>query len=235
MGSDSSERSRGLSVKTLVISSFAALLAAIIVSFFWERGTLIATAITPVIVALVAQGLVRPVDELEKAASSVVAKPSIPGGRREYSDGEPAGETSETGTLGVQPHGEEKKSLEDARSYRYIVVALITGLLAFAIAAVVLTGTELVTGSSLGTDGRTTLFQGSKESSIQDGGKPQSGQTPESTTDQQGGTAEDHPAAPPEEQPEAAPPEEAPPEPPKDETPGDENETTAPSGSGTMP
>ncbi|MDX6585158.1 MAG: hypothetical protein QOI10_4342, partial [Solirubrobacterales bacterium] len=41
----------GLSLQTLLISSLAAVAAAIVVPMFWERGSLFATAITPIIVA----------------------------------------------------------------------------------------------------------------------------------------------------------------------------------------
>lgn len=217
---------------TLVISALAAVLTAIIVSLFWERGTLIATAITPVIVALVGEGLARPAGRLEEAASSVVAKTPLTGVRHKDSDTVPADGTSETETRGAAPDREQKKPPDGGHSRRRILIALVTGLLAFAIAAVVLTGTELATGGSLNTNGRTTLFGGSEKPSNKDNGNSQPGRGPEST-DQEGGMdqpdgTDEHPATPGEEHSETVPPEE-----PDQETPGDTGETPAPSGSGT--
>ena len=59
-----------LSLQTLVISSLAAVAAAIVVPMFWERGSLLATAITPIIVAIVSEALNRPA----KVITSVTPK-----------------------------------------------------------------------------------------------------------------------------------------------------------------
>ena len=50
----------GLSVSTLMIASLSSLAAAVVVSRLWGGGTLIGAAMTPVIVALVSEGLNRP-------------------------------------------------------------------------------------------------------------------------------------------------------------------------------
>ena len=54
------EAASSLSIQTLVISSLAAVAAAIVVPMFWARGSLLATAITPIIVAIVSEALNRP-------------------------------------------------------------------------------------------------------------------------------------------------------------------------------
>jgi len=59
-----------LSIQTLVISSLAAVAAAIVVPMFWARGSLLATAITPIIVAIVSEALNRPA----KVITSVTPK-----------------------------------------------------------------------------------------------------------------------------------------------------------------
>jgi hypothetical protein len=56
----SREERGGLSAGTLVIASVASLTAAVVTSYFWSRGTPIAAAVTPVIVALVSEMLHRP-------------------------------------------------------------------------------------------------------------------------------------------------------------------------------
>ena len=60
----SREQSGGLSVTTLLIASGSAAAAAVIVPLFWERGSLVAAAITPVIVALTSEGLKKPVEKI---------------------------------------------------------------------------------------------------------------------------------------------------------------------------
>src|SRR5215213_3791300 len=66
--------SGGLSVQTLLISSVAAVAAATIVPMIWERGTILATAMTPVIVALVSEGLRKPVQHVSTVAPRVTRR-----------------------------------------------------------------------------------------------------------------------------------------------------------------
>jgi hypothetical protein len=61
----------GLSLQTLLISATAAVAAATVVPLFWQRGTVIATAMTPVIVALVSEGLRKPVHHVSTVAPRV--------------------------------------------------------------------------------------------------------------------------------------------------------------------
>lgn len=253
MGSASNDR-QGLSVTTLAISSLAALLAAVIVSLFWERGTLIATAVTPVIVALVSEGLAKPADKLEEAASSVVAKTPLGDVLHDH-DG--AGGTPDELRPGDAPadpalaDAAEKpdpaaaEPTDHGTRNRRIVIALITGVLAFIIAAVVLTGTEMATGGSLGTSNRTTLFGGSsnKPKEKEDGG--QTDQPSDSTGRPEENDQPDEPdrgdgETPRQGQPETTPPEQAPLEEtpsaePGQEPPGDEGEAQSQSGAETAP
>jgi hypothetical protein len=69
--SDSS--SGGLQIQTLLISAVSAVVAATVVPMFWARGTVYATAMTPVIVALVAEALRRPVEKVSAVAPKVSA------------------------------------------------------------------------------------------------------------------------------------------------------------------
>src|SRR5205085_1338896 len=66
--------SGGLSVQTLLISSVAAVAAAVIVPTFWERGSLVATALTPVVVAIVSEALRRPAQVITTAAPKVARR-----------------------------------------------------------------------------------------------------------------------------------------------------------------
>src|ERR1044072_8556452 len=63
------EKKSGISIQTLLISACAAVAAAVIVPMIWERGTLIATAMTPVIVALVSGALRKPAEAISPVPS----------------------------------------------------------------------------------------------------------------------------------------------------------------------
>jgi hypothetical protein len=54
----------GLSVTTLVIASCSAVVATVVVPLFWERGTVIAAAVTPIVVAVVSELLRKPVERI---------------------------------------------------------------------------------------------------------------------------------------------------------------------------
>src|SRR5437899_2528874 len=54
----------GVSVPTLIIAAISAVVSALVVSHFWRSGTLWATALTPVVVALVKEALERPAQRI---------------------------------------------------------------------------------------------------------------------------------------------------------------------------
>src|SRR4051794_40039962 len=58
-----------LSLQTLIIAALAAGAAAIVTSHFWKGGTIATAALTPVIVAIVKEGIQRPME------SEVVRRP----------------------------------------------------------------------------------------------------------------------------------------------------------------
>jgi hypothetical protein len=182
----------GLKVQTLVIAAVASGTAAIVVSYVWNKGTIIASAMTPVVVAIVSDLLRKPV-ESERLRSgfrsvSSVARPSsyarpqsgrtpkvmappTPGideGRRQREEG------VEAGPVRVYSSGSNRRprSLNGSsgagsphRRVR-LKVAVITGLVAFLIAAAALTLPELIFGGSVGGGGRsTTVFGGGGSSS----------------------------------------------------------------------
>lgn len=166
----------GLSIGTLLIASASAVAAALIVPLFWQRGTLIATAITPIVVSLVSELLQRPKEHAGRAVRLVRPatrpgepepfEPVDPSGRVQPDEGEPAG--APAGRLaGDDPFGLRRA---DVRRRRMRVAAL-TGVLAFVAAAAVLTFSELVVfGSSVNRESaRTTLFGGGRDG--RDGGK----------------------------------------------------------------
>ncbi len=185
---DAPEKKSGLSAQTLLISSAAAAAAATIVPLFWERGTIFATAMTPVIVALVSEGLRKPVQTVSAVAPRVARRSGTgaavrrpdPAAARTH-DPERVGARGEgperfeplPGHLrdGAPPvRGDDPFGLRAGRAPRpRLRIALITGALAFVLAAGVVTASELALfGGSVGGDGRTSLFGGEKKSGTAD-------------------------------------------------------------------
>jgi hypothetical protein len=183
------EKSSGLSLQTLLISAAAAVVAATVVPLFWTHGTVIATAMTPVIVALVSEGLRKPVQHVSAVAPRVARRSGTGAAVRRY---EPAAaDTRHHERVGARGEGPERfdplpESYRDEapptrdddpfglrkadRRNPRLKIALITGLLAFVIAAGVVTASELALfGGSVGSsDRRTSLFGGQSKSSTKD-------------------------------------------------------------------
>lgn len=159
----------GLSLTTLIIAAAAATAAAIVTSYFWKGGTIMTAALTPVIVALVKEGLERPIQSgvvqrpIQRMAESRTARrPPVyaqtgAGSRFEEPPAEPwhepNGSPADMGP--VRTYG---RPARPARRRWHLRAAIVTGVLAFAIAAAVLTLPELVFGGSVAGKGRTTFF-----------------------------------------------------------------------------
>jgi hypothetical protein len=175
------EKSSGISIQTLAISAAAAVAAAVIVPMIWERGTLIATAMTPVIVAVVSEALRHPAEKITSATSSVVRRPGSAGGPESFDplaggergplpDPEPAGPSGGDDPFGLR----ERQPIR-----RHWRLAVITGLVAFVVAVAALTLSELVFGGPATSDsGRTTFFGGRDRSKDEATPTPAPGETP---------------------------------------------------------
>lgn len=158
----------GLSVVDLAIAAISSAAAALIVSQFWKGGTAISAAVTPVLVTLIREALAKPaatkVGEVTSRVRERVDVPAAAGAAAPYD--EDAAPTEEAlppaydqggaydSEPGVSVYGRSR------RSKIHLRLALITGLLGFAIAAIVLTAPELLFGKSVTGSGRTTIFQG---------------------------------------------------------------------------
>jgi hypothetical protein len=140
----------GVSVLTLIVAAVASVVAAVVVSHFWQSGTLWATAMTPVIVALVKEGLERPAQRLTEATVAP---------RRRHPD-ELIVEDVDPGpapSARPRPAGYKRYGIQR----KHWKLAILTGLLAFVLAALILTVPELVAGRSITHSSKgTTLFQG---------------------------------------------------------------------------
>ena len=155
-----------LSAQTLIVAGLASLTAAIVTSTFWQSGTPIAAAITPVIVAIASELYSRPARRISELGSRVQTRP------RRFDEGRAARERAPVGgaprRLPEAPPPLREPGPGQVRVYRtssrprrvHMKVAIVTAAIAFAIAAIVLTVPELVFGGSVATHRKTTFFGG---------------------------------------------------------------------------
>jgi hypothetical protein len=157
-------KERAISIQTLVISSLAAVAAAVVVPMIWERGTLIATAMTPVVVALVSEALRKPAEAITTVAPRVTRRSATGAAVRAPERFEPLPPEEREPV----PEGREEDPLglrAAPRPRRHWKIALATGAAAFVLAVIALTASELVFGGPATKNaGRTTFFgSGSKQ------------------------------------------------------------------------
>jgi hypothetical protein len=151
------EQGRRLKVRTLAIASVASLTAALVTSRLWIAGTPLAAAATPVIVALVSELLVRPVEVVGRRLTA--DRPALVSqavrGRPEPRVG--AARAWSGGEAPVTVYGRRRR----VRRRLAVGAVVATGALAFAVAAAAMTLPELIVGQSLAkADRQTTLFGG---------------------------------------------------------------------------
>src|SRR3954465_3499981 len=155
----------GLSVTTLMIASLSSLAAALVVSKLWGGGTLVGAAMTPVIVALVSEGLRRPATIVTSGRETRSSRyDPVAEGRAGLREGDlqrarptmPAAAAAERRVHRVSGGGGSGISLRLPRAR--VIAAVVTGLVAFALAGVFLTGSELVLGKSVVSSSKRTPF-----------------------------------------------------------------------------
>jgi hypothetical protein len=196
------EEERRINLRTLAIASIASATAAVITSQFWINGTPYAAAVTPVIVAIVSEMLNRPTekiagrltaetDALPEAAGAEPPPPSEETNPRPALEDRPPLQRGpvrprdrSSGTVRVyrQP---SKTAVRARRGLPWRTIA-VTAALAFAIAAAVLTISELVAGQSLGKgDGSTSILGNNRKRSSDDDKQPaQTESSPQQTVPQ---------------------------------------------------
>jgi uncharacterized membrane protein YvlD (DUF360 family) len=170
----SREDERRLNLRTLVIASISSAVAAIVVSRFWRSGTPIAAAMTPVIVTLVSEMLHRPTTVIAQRLTTDFSALPDDGSRIEPADPhedirrDPQAEREArlASMGGGSPARAPRPRTAAPRRQLPVRLILVTGLLAFAIAAAALTLPELIAGQSFGRGNtHTTLFGGNKHKS----------------------------------------------------------------------
>jgi hypothetical protein len=143
--------SSGISFQTLAIASISSLAAAIVVHRLWSSGAIIGAAITPVIVSIVGEALRRPVDRLSAVREG---GRKLPAGREH--DVEPVSRQRGDDPFGLWEEARPQRS----RGRTWLALGIVTGVIGFAIAAFVLTGSELALGGSVSGGRKTTIFGG---------------------------------------------------------------------------
>jgi uncharacterized membrane protein YvlD (DUF360 family) len=169
----------GLSLQTLIVAAAASGVAAVVVSHLWKDGTVIAAAMTPVIVAIMKELIARPmeselvrkpVQQVGRLASGRMVVPGRTGARGSTEEGRvlpPTEERPSRPANGGGPPDAGDAEFTPIRTYGsarrrppHLKIALITGLIAFVIAAAVLTLPELILGGAISSHHSTTLFGG---------------------------------------------------------------------------
>jgi hypothetical protein len=146
----------GIDLLTLAITAVASAGAAYVTSEVWAPGTLASAAITPVLVALIKEALAKPAVVVTRAVPvRGVVRSSTPG----HEPPAPPAQVDER----VAQHG-EIQGTSQSFGRRAWQTAIVTGLLGFLVAAVIITVPELVSGKSVtGSGGRTTLLGGDRK------------------------------------------------------------------------
>jgi hypothetical protein len=158
------EEERRHNIRTLLIASAASATAAAVTSQLWIRGTWIAAAITPLMVALVSELLNRPAEQLARWTAE---RPGLPGDA-ERLPAEPPAPPPRTapppaaGEAPVRIYRTQPASRRPSRRKLAIGTILATAGLAFVIAVVTITAGELIAGDSIGKGDRRTTFGGGK-------------------------------------------------------------------------
>lgn len=149
----------GLSLQTLVIASVASMAAAIVVREIWKGGAIVGAAFTPVVVAIVSETLRRPADRLSSIRTERYTRGRV--ARRSGADVPvpPPPELERPDPFGIW-QADRPPTLRERFSERRLKLALLTGVVAFALGAIVLTSSELVFGGSVAGGGGTTLGGG---------------------------------------------------------------------------
>jgi hypothetical protein len=179
------KRASDVSPRMLLITAGASALAALITSTFWEGGTVISAAFTPVFIAVVKEGVRRPTDHVaarvrrqqRRARRRPRAAPfdaevhdlppedhSGPGEWKEitlHDEAQPAPPSEPTPSPPPARRGSPRFQMTPRR-WR---IALITGGLGFLIALAVITLPELVFGKSLTGGDSLTFFPSTSVSS----------------------------------------------------------------------
>ncbi|MDA0168985.1 hypothetical protein OJ998_07800 [Solirubrobacter taibaiensis] len=190
MSPEPKQEKGGLQLSTLLISSLSAVAAAVVVPYFWERGSLIAVAVTPIVVALVTEALNRPTKVITKAAPRVTRRTAAHDAHEVKGVEEPErvarwGDDDDPFGLRTPQRSKQRRGFP----WR---LGIVTGLVAAVIGAGVVTASELaIFGHSVGEKGRSTsVFGGSSSNSTDEEETPTPTPTATATATEEEATPE---------------------------------------------
>jgi hypothetical protein len=155
----------GLSVHTLLIAGAASAAAAFVIPLFWEPGTVFAAAMTPIIVAVVSEGLKRPAESV-KSVAAARRTPTRGYARDPHADFDPLAPPPPE-DLEALPETTSQRTVQSSRGFkltpRQWKLALATGALAFVLAVAFVTASELIAGEKVGGASNPTTFFGKRD------------------------------------------------------------------------
>ena len=153
----------GLSATTLVIASVSSIAAAYFIHTIWKGGAILGAGITPIIVAIVSESLKKPTRRITALREERRTRATV---SRRTSDDVPVAPPPELER--PDPYGiwqDDRRSGFHWVRGRALKLAIVTGLVAFGIAAFVVTGADLVFGSGDGGGDRLKIVPGTQERS----------------------------------------------------------------------
>jgi hypothetical protein len=140
----------GLSATTLAIASVSSVAAAYVIHTFWTGGVILGAGITPVIVAIVSESLKKPTQKITAIREERRSRSSVSRRTPDEVPVAPPPELERPDPFGIW-QDDHRSRFHKVRG-RPLKLAIATGLAAFAIAAFVVTGADLVFGSGNGGD-----------------------------------------------------------------------------------
>ena len=155
----------GLSMQSLLIASAASMAAAIVIHEVWRPGAILGAAVTPVIVALVSEALRKPVTRVSTLREQRGLGRTTTQERRQAA---PTAAAPAEDRFGIW-EAERREPWHRRLDRRHARLALVTGVLAFAVGAFALTGAELVLGGNVGSGAKSTTLVGGKDERSSDG------------------------------------------------------------------
>lgn len=176
------QQSSGVELSTLAIAAVASGVAAYVTSKLWPGGTLISASLSPVIVALVKEGLAKTTDVTTRRVRDLatgktieveVPREDVPEPFDPLAPVTPPPPTEQRDTVSIHRDG--------ARRGKRWKLAVVTGLLAFVVAAVVITVPQLIANSADGGGRGTTYFGGGSKSTQKDEDTKEEDATPTPT------------------------------------------------------
>jgi hypothetical protein len=169
----------GVDITTLLLSAVASAVAAYVTSKIWAPGTLFSAAMSPVIVALVKEGLRKPTEVVASVVPTAVtrggrARAGAPAAQRPVAPEPLPDDLADRLAAGAPPlypppspgaeAGPVRVYSTRSRRLRWRL-AIITGLMGFAICVVLFTVPELIAGKPVSGGNGTTLFSTSHHKS----------------------------------------------------------------------